>query len=108
MATKNASPQKGNGDGESIDEKRARFEQFSFRVPTDSEGEPIGFANVANHSYGDSEAGEHCYSVEIANGEAIGCSCPHRTHRSPSGGCKHMRAVENRDAVIVAASEAGQ
>jgi hypothetical protein len=82
----------------SIDERRAQFEQFSFRLAG-------SHVNVANHSYGDDEAGEHCYSVEIANGEAIGCSCPHWTNRRPSGGCKHMRATENVDAGIMAASE---
>jgi len=82
----------------SIDERRAQFEQFSFRLAG-------SHVNVANHSYGDDEAGEHCYSVEIANGQAVGCSCPHWTHRSPSGGCKHMRAVEHHDAVILASTE---
>ena len=83
----------------SIDERRAQFEQFSFRVPAE------GFVNVANHSYGDSEAGEHCYTVEVRGSEASSCSCPHWTHREPSGGCKHMRATENVEAVIMAASE---
>jgi hypothetical protein len=82
----------------SIDEQRAQYEQFSFRLAG-------RFVNVANHSYGDENAGEHCYSVEIANGEAIGCSCPHWQHRAPVGGCKHMRATENVEAVMLAASE---
>jgi hypothetical protein len=82
----------------SIDEQRAQYEQFSFRLAG-------SHVNVANHSYGDDEAGEHCYSVEIANGQAVRCSCPHWTHRSPSGGCKHMRAVEHHDAVILASTE---
>jgi len=82
----------------SIDEQRAAYEQFSFRLA----GEHV---NVANHSYGDENAGEHCYSVELVGGETVGCSCPHWQHRSPSGGCKHMRAVENAECVLLAASE---
>ena len=85
----------------SIDEQRAQYEQFSFRLA----GRHV---NVANHSYGDEKAGEHCYTVEVTDGEAVSCSCPHWTNRRPSGGCKHMRAVENQDAVLMAASEAGQ
>ena len=108
MSAETLGREKATDDGESIDEKRARFEQFSFRVPTTPEGEAIGVANVANHSYGDEKAGAHCYSVEIAGGEAVSCSCPHWTHRSPAGGCKHMRATENVEAVLLAASEADQ
>ena len=87
---------KASDESVSIDEQRAQYEQFSFRLA----GRHV---NVANHSYGDESAGEHCYSVEIDGGQAVRCSCPHWTHRSPSGGCKHMRAVEHHDAVIVAA-----
>jgi len=81
----------------SVDEQRARYEQFSFRVPA------AGYVNVANHSYGDSEAGEHCYTVEIADGEAIGCTCPHATHRDAH--CKHQIACESVECVMLAASE---
>lgn len=85
----------------SVDEQRAQYEQFSFRLAG-------SHVNVANHSYGDENAGEHCYSVEIDDGQAVGCSCPHWQQRAPVGGCKHMRATENVEAVIMAASKAGQ
>jgi hypothetical protein len=87
----------GKAVSDSIDERRAAYEEFSFRVPAE------GFVNVANHSYGDSEAGEHCYTVEIANGEAIDCSCPHATYRDAH--CKHQVACESVEAVMLAASE---
>jgi len=106
MSTQTPGHQKATDDETaSIDERRARFEQFSFRVPTTPEGEAIGAVNVANHSYGDEQAGEHCYTVEVIDGEASSCSCPHWTHRSPTGGCKHMRAASNVEAVLLAASE---
>ena len=104
MSTQTPGQQKATDDV-SIDERRAQFEQFSFRVPTNSEGEAIGVTNVANHSYGDSEAGEHCCTVQVRDCEAVSCSCPHWTHRSPTGGCKHMRAASNVEAVLLAASE---
>ena len=86
----------------SVDEQRARFEQFSFRVPTS------GVVNVANHSYGDEAAPEHCYTVRVKDGETVGCSCPHWAHREPAGGCKHMRAVKDQPAVVMAASADGE
>jgi len=87
----------GTENGIDTDEQRARCEQFSFRVPAP------GVVNVANHSYGDENAGEHCYSVRFEAGETAGCSCPHWEHRKPAGGCKHMRAVENAECVVMAA-----
>jgi len=78
------------------DELRARFEGFEFRVPTE------GRVLVTNVSYGDNEADEHRYVVTVENGVAWACTCPHHQHRSAR--CKHMRASEDRDAVMLAAS----
>jgi hypothetical protein len=100
MSTQIPGQEKATDETISNDERRATYEQFSFRVPAP------GFVNVANHSYGEEEAGEHCYSVEFIDGEAIGCSCPHWQHRSPSGGCKHMRAVESEPAIVRALAHA--
>jgi hypothetical protein len=99
MSTETAGREKATGEEVSIDERRARFEQFSFRVPAKDH------VVVANHSYGDESAREHCYTVRLDGGEVSGCSCPHWTHREPSGGCKHMRATESIEAVMIAATE---
>ena len=78
------------------DELRAQYEGFEFRVPAG------GRVLVTNVSYGDDEADEHRYVVTVENGIAWSCTCPHHRHRSAR--CKHMRASEDRDAVILAAS----
>jgi hypothetical protein len=78
------------------DELRAEFEGFEFRVPAE------GRVLVTNVSYGDDEASEHRYVVTVENGVAWSCTCPHHQHRSAR--CKHIRATENRDAVLRAAS----
>ena len=57
---------------------------------------------VTNVSYGQAEADEHRYVVTVENGVAWSCTCPHHKHRSAR--CKHMRASETRDAVLLAAS----
>ena len=86
-----------NDESESVDEKRARFERFVMTVCTN------GVVNVANQSYGD-DAGDHVYSVEVNDGEAVGCSCPHHVHRGAH--CKHQVAVENSPIVLSSASAA--
>ena len=78
------------------DELRARFEGFEFRVPAE------GRVLVTNVSYGETEADEHRYVVTVENGVAWSCTCPHHKHRSAR--CKHIRATETRDAVLLAAS----
>jgi len=78
------------------DELRARFEGFEFRVPAE------GRVLVTNVSYGESEADEHRYVVSVENGVAWECTCPHHEYRSAR--CKHIRATEARDAVMLAAS----
>ena len=78
------------------DELRARFEGFEFRVPTE------GRVLVTNVSYGQAEADDHRYVVTVENGVAWSCTCPHHEHRGAR--CKHMRATENADAVVMAAS----
>jgi hypothetical protein len=80
------------------DALRAEFEGFEFRVPTE------GRVLVTNVSYGETEADEHRYVVTVENGVAWSCTCPHHKHRSAR--CKHMRAVSDRDAVLMAASAA--
>jgi hypothetical protein len=78
------------------DELRAEFEGFEFRVPAE------GRVLVTNVSYGQEEADEHRYVVTIENGVAWSCTCPHHKHRSAR--CKHIRATENTEAVVLAAS----
>ena len=60
---------------------------------------------VTNVSYDQAEADEHRYVVSVENGVAWSCTCPHHEYRSAR--CKHMRAVANTDAVIMAASALG-
>lgn len=67
------------------DAARAEYESFEF-VTVNEE-----WVNVVNTSY-DDERG-HIYSVQVSEGEAVGCSCPHDTYRE--GKCKHRRAVES-------------
>jgi hypothetical protein len=78
------------------DELRARYEEFEFRVPAERR------VLVTNVSYGSREADEHRYVVTVENGVAWSCTCPHHQHRSAR--CKHMRATEDREPVIEAAS----
>ena len=85
--------------GESVDEKRARFERFAMTVCAN------GVVNVENQSYGD-DAGDHVYSVEVNDGEAVGCSCPHAVHRGAH--CKHQIAVEQSPIVLSSASAASE
>jgi hypothetical protein len=78
------------------DELRAEFEGFEFRVPCE------GRVLVTNVSYGSEEADEHRHVVTVENGVVWACTCPHHEHRNAR--CKHMRAAENRNAVLLAAS----
>jgi hypothetical protein len=80
----------------SVDERRAQWESYSFRVPAE------GRVLVENHSHEDSS--EHRYVVSVEAGEPRSCTCPHWEHRRPAGGCKHIRATRNVEAVIQAAS----
>lgn len=84
--------------GESVTEKRARFERFSMTV---LKGAGAGRVNVRNDSYG-TEAGEHIYNVRVANGEAVECTCPADEYQS--GPCKHRLAVSDRPLVLSSAS----
>lgn len=79
-------PEAENGDEPTVDERRAEWEEFQFTVCPE-----VGYVNVANLSHGD--ANDHTYSVEVTDGEATGCSCPHAVHRGVH--CKHQIAVEN-------------
>ena len=90
----------GQEGSESIDEQRARWERFSMTV---LDGDGGGYVNVRNDSYGD-DASAHTYSVEVDDGVAVGCSCPHAVHRGAH--CKHQVAVEQRPLVVSSASAA--
>ena len=78
------------------DDLRAEYEGFEFRVPAE------GRVLVTNVSYGDYETDEHRHVVSVENGVAWSCTCPHHKHRSAR--CKHIRATENTEAVLMAAS----
>jgi len=91
----------GQEASESVDEQRAQWERFSMTVP---DGEGGGYVNVWNDSHGD-DASDHIYSVEVRDGEATGCSCPHAVHRGAH--CKHQVAVEDRPIVVSSATAAG-
>jgi hypothetical protein len=86
---------------ESVDEQRAQWERFSMTV---LDGEGGGYVNLRNDSHGD-DAGDHIYSVEVRDGEATGCSCPHAVHRGAH--CKHQVAVEEHPLVVSSATAAG-
>jgi hypothetical protein len=76
--------------------RRAEWEAFEFRVPAE------GRVRVENVSYGE-KSGEHVYVVSVANGETTACTCPADEYHP--GECKHRQAVENTEAVVLAASE---
>ena len=78
------------------DELRARYEGFEFRVPA------AGRALVTNVSYEEDEQEDHRYVVCVDDGFVESCTCPHHQHRDAF--CKHMRATEDREAVLLAAS----
>ena len=81
------------------DDLRAEYEGFEFRVPAE------GRVLVTNVSYGEGEIDDHRNVVSVETGVVWSCTCPHHEHRSAR--CKHMRAVANTDAVIMAASALG-
>ena len=78
------------------DELRAQYEGFEFRVPA------AGRALVTNVSYEEDEKEDHRYVVCVDDGFVESCTCPHHQHRDAF--CKHMRATEDREAVLLAAS----
>jgi hypothetical protein len=86
-----------NDESSSVDEKRAEWEEFQFTVCE------TGHVNVCNRSHNDDS--NHTYSLEVADGEATGCSCPHHVHRGAT--CKHMIAVSNSPIVLSSASATG-
>lgn len=81
-------------DEESKVEKRARWEAFEFRVPCE------GSVRVENVSYG-AESDDHTHVVTVEHGCATDCTC---TYCQYNDVCKHMLAVEEKTAVIVAAT----
>ena len=76
---------------------RAQWEAFEFRVPAP------GAVRVENASYGN-ESGEHVYVVSVEGGIPFDCTCPAWKYHNEDGGCKHMRAVADHPAVLLAAS----
>jgi hypothetical protein len=88
-----------NGDEPTVDERRAEWEEFQFTVCPE-----VGYVNVANLSHGD--ANNHTCSMEVNDGEATGCSCPHAVHRGAH--CKHQIAVENSPIVLSSPQAASQ
>lgn len=95
-AMKGKNPSGENGV-ESLAEKRAKWEGFEFRVPAQ------GAVRVENVSYGD-ESGDHVYVVSVEGTIPFDCTCPAWEHHNPEDGCKHMLAVEEQPAVLLAAS----
>ena len=90
----NTNEASGQESSESVDEKRAQYERMQFTVCEN------GYVNVCNQSHNDDK--NHTYSVEVTDGEATGCSCPHAVHRGAH--CKHQIAVENSPIVVSTAS----
>ena len=76
-------------------EQRAQWESFAFTVPA------ANVVKVENQSYGD-ESADHRYLVNVADGEAVSCSCPADKYHPDA--CKHRLAVEDESAVMQAAS----
>ena len=100
MSTESTSPEKDTDETVSIDEyseraaKRAQWESFEFSL-----GGP-GHVKIRNLSYGEAEASEHTYIVQVKAGEAVRCTCPADEYHS--GRCKHRLAVEANEAVMQA------
>jgi DNA-directed RNA polymerase subunit M/transcription elongation factor TFIIS len=89
----------GQESGESTDERRAEWEEFTMVV---LDGDGGGHVNVRNDSYDD--ANNHIHTVHVENGQANGCTCPHALYRDAH--CKHQIAVETRPLVVSSADAA--
>ena len=96
----NANEPGGKEASGTVDEQRAEWEGANYGMTVCANG----VVNVENRNYGD-DSGAHTYSVEVVDGAATGCSCPHATHRGAH--CKHQRAVEARPLVVSTATAAG-
>ena len=66
-------------------QKRAQWEQFSFRV------EAPGMVEVTNESHDNPEEHQYVVTLDDVTEDAMACTCPHHVHRSVF--CKHMAAV---------------
>lgn len=93
---KTAMTDKANSEQETVDEQRSNYERFDIAVCQGG----VGYVNVRNLSYGENSS-DHIYSVEIEDGHAVGCSCPHATHRGAF--CKHQRVVQQSPLVLASA-----
>ena len=98
MTTQAPAENKGIAPSEQCrrDELRSQYEGFEFRVPA------AGKVLVTNISYEEDEKEDHRYVVCVDDGFVESCTCPHHQHRDAF--CKHMRATEDREAVLLAAS----
>ena len=76
--------------------KRAQWESFEFSL-----GGP-GYIKVRNLSYGEAEAGDHTYIVQVEAGKTTECTCPADEYNA--GPCKHRVAVESDEALLSAGS----
>lgn len=76
--------------------KRAQWEAFGACVPKE------GVVNVTNHSH--EKPTTHSVFIDLWDGDAVSCSCKDWKHRKPAGGCKHVRFVNDHDALLIAAS----
>lgn len=92
-----SSGQEPSGTESTKTEKRAEWEAFEFRVPVS------GVVRVENVSHDESD--DHVYVVELGGDEPESCTCPaFEYHCSGSERCKHMTAVANQPAVLLAAA----
>lgn len=54
-----------------------------------------GKINVANLAHDSENAKEHTYTVSMAAGDSVSCTCP--SDKYHEGACKHRKAVEARN-----------
>jgi hypothetical protein len=87
----------GKETGESVDERRAEWEQFTMVVVGGNGG---GYVNVRNDSH--DNPNEHIHTVKVEDGQAVDCRCAHAKYRDAH--CKHQRAVEQRPLVLSSAA----
>lgn len=67
-------------------QKRAQWEQFSFRV------EAPGMVEVTTESHDNPAAHQYVVTLDDVTGELLACTCLHYVHRNAF--CKHMAAVD--------------
>lgn len=85
-------------DGESLAEKRARWEHLRL-APCIGAGK----VNVCNYSYGVQAKNDHTHTVSVESGIPFDCTCPDWQYNNPEDGCKHMIAVSNAPDIMAEA-----